>query len=175
MNFMLDIETLDVKPSSIVLSVGLVAFDSLGEIDTFYGHLEPEIQAEKGRTVSVSTVEFWLRHTSVYPWHDRQDPIPLLLAMNKFIQKYAINGEIFMWAKPPSFDFTIMESLYNDFKIVLPWNYRAPRCVRTAQSFLTDDEVLEITSNHKGTAHNAIEDCRLQIAIVNKAKAKCRV
>lgn len=174
MDFMLDIETLDTRQSSIVLSIGFVAFDKSGPLDRFYAHLKTDEQERHGRTLSVGTVEFWMQHKPAYPDKDRRDVEDVLLSLRRFVDTTTPDGATHVWAKPPSFDLMILESLFKTFMVNVPWNYRVPRCVRTMQDLLTDEEAIEIANAHTGVAHNALDDCLVQIAIVNKARSKCQ-
>lgn len=173
MDYMLDIETLDTRTSSIVLSIGFVAFNQQGPVADFYANLKTDEQERNGRTLSVGTVEFWMQHKPAYPITNRRDVEDVLLSLSRFVYTATPDGACTVWAKPPSFDLMILESLFKDFGVNIPWNYRVPRCVRTMQDFLTREEVDAIESAHKGVVHDALDDCKLQIEIVNKARSKC--
>ena len=65
---MIDLETLDTKPSSQILSLGAVKFNALSNEEPYSDlYLKPDIdqQNKKGRTTSESTIEWW----------DKQDPL----------------------------------------------------------------------------------------------------
>ena len=61
---MIDIETLDTRPNSVVLSVGAVKFDPYAEIEPHTKTLwRPGVddQLAQGRTMSNTTLEWWAK------------------------------------------------------------------------------------------------------------------
>ena len=88
---MIDLETLDVLPTAVVLTIGGVKFDPNHIKDTtqhFYYRFNVDEQLAKGRTTSKSTLDWWAtQEQSVVDEalgdHDRT---PVLSVLKKLIQ-----------------------------------------------------------------------------------------
>ena len=112
---MIDIETLDTQPSSVVLSVGAVKFDPFGGQEPFAKTLwRPSVDEQllAGRTTSESTLEWWSRQEehireSTFTEQGRVDLSVFFKDLNKFLV-----GVDKVWCQGPQFDMVILEDLF---------------------------------------------------------------
>lgn len=157
-NVMIDIETFDLKPTAVVLSIGAVQFnpftDELGE--EFYHRFNIDAQINEGRTVSGSTIRWWLRQDDGARREILKDPEPLVLGLLNF--KTWLPKDVVIWSHG-SFDINVLEHCfsYNN-----PWHYRNVRDARTLLTTLSDLEIEVKQPDDVGTKHNALDDAVFQ-------------
>lgn len=179
MEIMFDIETLDVKPKSVVLSIGAVLFDDTGRSwDQFYRALEIQPQLDAGRTVSESTLLWWMNQEDEAKRAEftgnRHPVIDSLMEFDHFCQDRAgINKPETYWCLGPQFDGVILESLAHDFGSggFIPWSYRELRDVRTA-CLEADIDYRYTETKVSGVAHTPVYDCEVQIENLLLTRAK---
>jgi len=152
----LDLETMCTLPTAVVLTLGAVKFDpfSMQEPHTpLYTRLEINDQLEKGRTVSDSTMTWWSKQEASIRDEafndDDRDPVEKLL---HDLRKYVV-GVSHIYCQGPTFDMVILENMFRQYSIPIPWQYWQIRDCRTLFD-LTGD--LRIKS--KDTLHNALAD-----------------
>ena len=180
---MLDLETLDVRVSAVVLSVGAVVWRTerndngvLSYVieDRFLRKLDLDEQLSKGRSVKQDTLLWWMR----------QDPTAKAEAFDPIRQSVAsvldefhgwatgrMNKIDWFWASPATFDFPIIETLAEQFDSPVPWAYWQKYDVRTAAneaSYSVKDHAAEIGRN--GVPHMPVYDCEWQIGILTAAR-----
>lgn len=170
--FMIDIETLDTKPSAVVLSLGVVSFNQeVGAMDNLFIQLDGQEQLDCGRTVSMDTIKFWMRQPeasrrAAFP----DDPQGMFEDIAHFISHHKSPEGALYWAKSPSFDMTILYSLCGDLYGVdeMPWAFRGFRDVRTLVDAVHDDFVPAKTWDYPD--HHPIGDCLWQIEEVRHVR-----
>lgn len=165
---MFDLETLDTKPSAVILSLGAVRFNprGIGVEDTLLLKFDIDAQFTLGRTASDDTIEWWSKQApevqdEAFSTHDRTE---LLDAIEQF-HKFVWNTER-VWSQG-SFDVNIMEDLYRSISKPIPWNYWQVRDSRTLFDFI--DGNLD-RSKH----HDAMEDAKEQAMGVQRALHKIK-
>jgi hypothetical protein len=158
---MIDIETLDTRESAVVLSIGAVAFDPRGnsvpEV-TLHLHLDPEIQVRWGRTISPSTVLWWMKQddaaregiTSAY----LENPNGAIQELHQLIKDVNAVG---VWGNGAMFDNAILVSLAASAGYPRPWNHKLDRCYRTLKGVANVDFPV-----FEGVEHNALHDAVFQ-------------
>lgn len=164
-NVMIDIETLSTEPNAAVLSVAAVS-------DTehqFYCVLDLRPQIYEGRHISPDTLKWWMQQSEdardVFQEDDAAKYIGeaysgLDLLLKKTARAANIDpGEIEIWAKPPSFDCTILKTLFETFGLKELWSFRQERCLRTLIKLLPHVEEPEFV----GTPHHALSDAKHQL------------
>jgi DNA polymerase III epsilon subunit-like protein len=152
-HIMVDIETLDVTPSAVILSIGAVTMPQDGaEQENYYVECNED---QPGRTVSQDTIDWWKKQSSeIYP----KGTVYLrhcLLNFRNFI--FAQRSDPVIWCKGTDFDVAILSHAFKQYDIPIPWKYNAIRDMRTLKKvsvygFLGQNPV----------AHNALEDARHQ-------------
>lgn len=179
-HLMTDIESMSLHPNNaLILSIGMVKFDpwvrdfsdciaSPGRI------LIPSITSQllRGREVSKSTQEFWMKQKpeAAAHWRDNQPTGDNLAAMCAAIKDEA-SGCQTVWANGILFDLGNIVSFYQQVTGAAepPWYYRAPRDMRTfceetpptRENFDGSPSPLEAFPNL--IDHEPISDCIKQI------------
>lgn len=190
-HIMLDLETLDVKPSAVVVSIGAVAFDpaspAIGE--QFYAELtipsNPSAgytggltsQMKLGRTIGGDTAQWWLQQSSeaqaafvASPAHaDRFAPEHALMLFAQFIAR---NGgkDAQIWGNGSDFDNVILGSMYETYGIQRPWSYSKNRCFRTINALPKDKNFVK--PEREGVHHHALDDALYQARVLQEI-VKC--
>ncbi len=173
MEIMFDIETLDIRPSAVVLSIGAASFDDAGRVwDRFYRILEVDDQIKVGRSVSFSTITWWMDQE-----RDARDEAfatvrrALYPTLNEFSYWCRKIDPRAYWALGPQFDAVILEDLYVQTGAQVPWRYSQLRDVRT----MTDETRID-RRNHDskvvGLVHTPVYDCEVQIEQLVLARGK---
>lgn len=168
-HIMLDIETLDTKNSAVVLSVGGCVFnptrknanEQLGEC--IYLELNAYQQAAVGRTISLDTLYFWSKQNPGLEQFDT--PRNLIEGDLTLLSAFmAHNSVTCAWSKGPSFDLCILRSLFSDFNLEFPIEFRKWYDVRTIELVRS---VLQLPSiEFSGIEHHALSDAQYQTRLV---------
>jgi hypothetical protein len=178
---MFDLETLDTKPSAVVLSVGAVAWDTEYGLtdrrtmkyiikDRFYRIIKFDAQLEMKRTVSEDTLLWWHRqdkNSIQEAFNSVRVPLEFVLSgLYGFFRDHNLNSA---WAAPATFDFPIWENLSDMYDVEVPWKYNKKYDVHTVvkESGLSARDVIYEGS---GVAHTPIYDCERQINLLTKAR-----
>lgn len=162
----IDLETLATSHNSVVLTLGAVKFNpfTLQEpYERLYIRLDADDQIAKGRDVSESTMEWWMKQSpeiqeEALGAHDRTSIESTLAQLNKFLV-----GADKIWVQGPHFDITILESLYKQYGVPTNWQYWQIMDSRTLFGVHGDPR-----DKASKTAHNAVEDCISQSKGVQK-------
>lgn len=167
---MIDLETLDTRPSAVVLSIGAVRFDPVrGELgQEFYRNLRTDHQVQKKRTINPDTERWWDEQSPAAkaalatpaPWH-------VGFALEEFSRFCA--GVEGVWGHGATFDVSLMESLYDSFELSRPWKYSAARDTRTI--FEAADTW---PTREAGVHHYALDDAKRQAEAVCEAYHELR-
>lgn len=182
-DLMVDLETLDVTGESVVLSIGAASFNPLqaggGATETWTLTLDVQQQLFWGRSISWSTLSWWMeqsqaaRDKAFAP--GRVECSEALEALGRFYQQ-DVGGTGPVWCKGPSFDGTILDTLYRDFGAVdygggrdVPWSFRAYRDVRTVTDLAGMSNSGWKPDDWQGEAHDPVADCVFQCLEVQEA------
>lgn len=177
-HIMLDIETLDTTARAVVISIGAVGFTFDGGAQSFpyYRALDYNVQIRRGRSISQSTLHFWSQQNGAArgaAFNGTRTPTTESLhELAAFITRFSgMHGDPLIWAYPASFDLAILEDLYTQFDITIPWGHRDKRCARTLYSLAGEPDF-----EHKGhiEPHHPVSDCQVQItqAIISVGEIK---
>lgn len=164
-SIMIDLETLDVLPSSVIVSVGVCWFNSEGVGSRKEWKLDVEEQLSKRRTVSWSTLKWWLNQSD----DARKDlttgettPINIFIEeLYEFIRPPGGPKYWTIWANSPTFDCVMLHNLAKQYKRKMPWNFWEERDVRT----LVDTAGI---SRPKSASHGALQDAVDQAEMVRE-------
>ena len=174
-DLMLDLETLGTVANTVVLSIGLVAFNSLE--GTLYNqnlfHLNIPEQVRAGRYMDWSTICWWMEQAEGnYPAVARaffatdRSPVGTALArMVGYYKRLMLDNEgreLSVWCKPASFDFPIIRSLCDMCGYETPWHYRSEKCLRTKMDGFRIPPEIRNTWKAELVSHDPIDDCILQ-------------
>jgi len=170
LHFMLDIETLGQDTNAVVLSAAVLAFNPVNQNVTggITFLFDPEDQ--KQRTIDFDTVSWWVKQSPEASSHwlskERPSTPTSLLELNRRVEALKLlttrgAQDVRWWAKSPSFDKALMESLYRDFGLTPPWGFRDWRDVRTVSEFLKDKSPIR-----PEIPHDPLSDAEAQAKLV---------
>lgn len=150
---MVDIETLDVIPSAVILSMGAaVITDSLTPM-TFYIELDANDQYE--RTKSQSTIDWWSKQIDGLMPKGETNIAAGLLKFSTWIS--SLRADPIIWCKGTDFDTAILSHAYNQYKLTVPWKYNSVRDFRTVKKLFPS---YNFPANPH--AHDALADAKHQ-------------
>lgn len=160
----LDLETLDIKPTSIITEIGLIIFrrDDLTVIDHL--SITPDFFAQlaAGRTFDPGTIAFH-RNNGTLPCTDPATQTNLHQAAAELAQYFREYKPTRVWIQGTCFDRPIIEDFYRSLSQPLPWHFTASRDARTAWDMAFP------TQRHPKRPHKALEDCQATLADLTKA------
>ena len=171
-HIMIDLETLDTKPSAAIVSIGACGFEiTNGDIgNTFYQKVALS-SAIDGRTISADTLKWWMTQ-------DRDvrastfDGVTLFPQALRDLAAFVLQIEdevgcaCHVWGNGSTFDISILEDAYRQHGIPVPWKFYNVRDVRTivhvAECLLSRDDV-----PFEGVPHNALDGAKHQAKYVS--------
>ena len=177
-HLMVDIETMSTRENASILSIGWVFFDPRGMDDetTLNGNIiniALQGQEDFGRHISGSTVIWWLQQEKAAQDNLTQgEQMGMRAALTKFrmsITKAPIATRC--WAKSPDFDIKILNSAFSAAGEMWPseMSYSACRCVRTITELAYPEG--DAPQIGVGVAHNALDDAKRQVLMVQHCHA----
>jgi hypothetical protein len=157
-HLMVDLETLDVKPTATVLTLGAVRFDpySNAPMKELYLRVDIDSQDKLGCTVDDNTLKWWNQQdvSIMEEAFNPVDRIPIHEVINQF-HALAWNCDAF-WSHGATFDLMILQNLYDKLGRTYPWQYWQMRDTRTLFDIGFDAEMPQAAK------HNALEDAKRQ-------------
>lgn len=182
---MLDVESLDVGPRSVITQVALFALDLEEDemLDTHvhsYIPIQPQLDLMHPRSISASTLWWWMQQPdearAAFEFSTSEDFNDLPVLMNHFNVQFEniTRGRTYsLWARGPQFDVVNVESLLKDCGLKAPWKYDKVEDLRTImkEAGLSSKDV----DQPQGfIAHNAAWDCKFQLICLREAQRKIR-
>lgn len=158
-----DLETLGTKATSVILSIGAVAFDEENLYQETKINVSIDEQLRWGRTIDGSTLLFWFEQSDKARQAATLGPLPIMKSLNMFggfVQ--GVPGKPALWANGQDFDLGILGSLYDTVGVVRPWAYNAGRDMRTLVDVYGAKPDIKFT----GEAHDALADAKHQARII---------
>ncbi len=160
---MVDLETLATTPDAVVASIGMVAFDPYEQNLTaeFYGTLS--LAGQERRRIDPNTLNWWLGQSpaAIGTTFPKQPSMRSLETLCKNVTSfYQINRCVEVWSHGATFDVPILEHIYKQLGLKVPWGFRDVRCSRTVC------ELARVEVERKGVAHNAGSDALFQARYV---------
>src|SRR5579859_6495721 len=177
-NIMCDIETLDVKPTAVILSIGACAFDpDKGTIsgDTFHRKLEIDPQIAAGRTISGSTIDWWMNQSdaarsAIFSQEAQAKRSNVRSSLAAFDAWFGSSPKAPVWGNGADFDLVLLTNLYQGQGFRPPWYFSSHRCFRTLKNLFGDG----LEPERQGTHHDALDDALHQARWANAIFAKLR-
>ena len=163
---MIDLETLSTNPNATILTVGGVKFDPYTNIEPaqgMYFRVDVDSQTEMGRDVMQDTLDWWGKQDPEIMEEALGDKDRISIdEMIKTLNKWCVGVDVF-WCQGPLFDYAILQNLYGQMGVPVPWNYWQIRDSRTLFSLVPRDP-----SETRTGLHNALEDCYFQAKKVQR-------
>ena len=158
---MVDLETMGICATSIVLSVGAVIFDDeYNIIDKKLWVLDKKEQLKLGRTFNKETIKFWEEQP---PEAKKQFITEHLYSLDEFRKDFTTfvnNYNVrLVWSSAPNLDIGCIQTLFDidNQGDHLPWRFDKIRDLRTIRDYLRE------YPKRNGVFHNAVDDCIYQI------------
>lgn len=181
-----DTETLDIKPTSVILSAGLVCFDS-GEDYTFDDlvdlgvNLKFDVRTQKaaGRTISKDTVAWWRKQGPnaqkvILPSDMDIRYDDMCYAIDSYVNEAGFNRKNGLaYCRGPDFDFSLMKDLYWQQEKDIFAFFNCVRDVRTVLAVMLGNKLklfeksFEVPKNF--VPHNSLHDCCVDVLKIQKA------
>lgn len=191
-SILFDFETVDVRPTAIVLDLAAVVFHE-SEVDSFKDLINsPErmfrvkfdVRTQKGRTVDQSTLEWWAKQSDDAREVFNPSSIDVsiqegIIAFRDFCKRSGVDPKNSLaYVRGASFDFSIlaniMRTVFNATEDDFPVKFWLQRDVRTAISFAMLDPHLRKLPVPKGlfegfVMHNSVHDCCKDVILLQHA------
>ena len=170
---MIDLETMDTRPTAAILSIGGVYFDPVkGLGDEFYLKVNLDSSVAAGLTVSEATQRWWEAQSAEARAVFDDPRVELALALSQFTRfiTEAEDPDVCIWGNGASFDNAILSNAYKALDVPQPWAFWNDRCFRTLKALRPHVALPE----REGTHHNALDDAKHQarcaIALFNQGE-----
>ena len=161
-HFMIDLETMGLRPTSAVVSIGVVHFDAERIIDKFYTPVSLADCRELGMTTDASTEAWWARQSvearSAWQVEDAPKVIDALTELNRWIANYALVKKVAPWGNGADFDIPLIKNMYEAVNAEPPWMYYNQHCYRTLKNMFP-----VAAMPRAGVYHNAVDDAVYQV------------
>ena len=159
---MIDLETLDTKPSCTVLSLGAVKFDPLNDSEPhseLYLKISVDDQDRLGRTTSDDTIAWWAKQdpAAMEEAFDQTGAVTVEEALRQ-LTKWMVGVDT-LWGHGYGFDITIIEDMYRMVKQPIPWNFWIVKDSRTLFGCCEKDPRKILKQEN---LHNALADAYFQ-------------
>lgn len=152
----IDIETMGLTTDSLVVSVGMVAFNGHTILSRLYTPINYQDQAS--RLVDARTVEWWSNQPAAVQealFMSKSAFAPTVKRTHQMIEKFIeLTKPAGVWGFGADFDNATMNHLFRSKGMDLPWSYRANRCGRTLKALFPE----AAQPSSKGIHHNALAD-----------------
>lgn len=178
-NLIIDIETLGIRTSSVILSIGCVPFKFEEHITCLDEYLEKGFyvkfnvieQLKAGRTTDTGTIEWWKEQSAearsvLYPSAEDVSVLHGLRQLTDFIDNSGYShSKSHIWARGQDFDFPKIADLCYTNNFPLPYNTWMSRDIRTYIDVLTGNGRGQYSAHIEGetnmVVHNALFDCAM--------------
>ena len=170
-HIMIDMETLDTAPSTVILTIGAVRFDprGVGVIEKL--ELRPTMDEQTdiyNRSISDDTLRWWGEQSpeAIEEAMGDRDRISYKECMEK-LYKFCWNADK-IWSNGSGFDVVIAEMAFRELDMKIPWPFWTVRDCRT----IYDLAGVSLKDGGHVTTHKAVEDAERQAVVVQKAYQK---
>lgn len=161
-NIMIDIETLGIKPGSIVLSIGAVEFSATELGQKFNMHIDSIDAAAHGLTIDASTVKWWFaQNPAAIAAISDAVKHPMAHVVEAFARAFPKIAKQRVWCNGASFDFPILTAMYAAVGVKTPWAYYNEMDMRTVKG-LVGKSVWDAHKAQPTTAHDGLADAIAQ-------------
>ena len=167
---MLDLETLSTRPNAVILSLGAVIFDphSLSQPKAWLSlKFDVDEQIAHGRDVQDDTLAWWSRQSPevIELSMGEKDRESVTSALEKFT-KFVLHADE-IWSQGPVFDIVMLENIYSQYQMHVPWPYWKIRDSRTLFKVLNHDPRSELRGA-SASHHDALDDAVIQALAVQQ-------
>jgi exodeoxyribonuclease VIII len=163
-HIMVDIETMDVGPTSDVVSIGARMFTFKDGPGKGFEVFIDQDEAVKLGTVGIDTMNWWRKQVGFdQAFSGKTQPEAAAHGLAQFIKEHK---PACVWANSPHFDLVILRHLFKQVSLPFPFHYRDERDVRTMCALARALDI-DISSAWKGKCkHQALDDATAQAQAV---------
>lgn len=170
---MIDMETLSTDPNCVILTIGAVRFDPMGNGVVEKLELRPEIDSqteEFDRHINPDTLRWWGEQSedAINEAMGDNDRIPFKDAMDK-LYKFCWNRRA-VWSNGAGFDIVVAENAFRQLDTPIPWPFYTIRDTRTIYDLCN----VSLKDGQAVTSHKAVEDAEHQAIVVQRAYQKLK-
>ena len=160
---MVDLETLDNRPTSHILSIGATLMHDTER--TFYSVIGTK---EQYRSVNQNTIDWWCEQSEAA----RNEVLietdkSLKEELIKFADFFKSSGAQYIWSHGDDFDTVILRNAFEQFGIELPWKFWNTRDTRTLIDTAKRLKGKTFEPDRTGVYHNALHDAIFQTKWMN--------
>lgn len=170
-HLMVDLETMAVSPSAVVLTLGAVTFNPYGNgySDKLYFRLDLDDQDKLGREIDPNTLDWWAKQDPAIMEEafSPDNRISVVDGIDQF-HKFAWGCDAF-WSHGSVFDIVILENIYRQLGKPVPWQFWQIRDTRTIFDLGFDPDMPQ------GGKHDALQDAIRQAVGVQNIYAKLKI
>ncbi len=166
-NFMIDIETLGNGPTSVIISIGAVAFDpdsdAIGE--NFHQLINIDSCIRAGLTIDGSTIQWWMTQPDAARelFNELDEHGLSIHSALGLLRSWMLNisKAPFFWCNHPSFDAAILDNAYRRCDTKAPWQYYNVKDYSMARGSIPKEMFDKIRVKPE-VAHDALHDAIAQ-------------
>jgi hypothetical protein len=158
---MIDLETFGLGADAVIMSIGAVKFDlakGVIEDSAFYASVSIDSNLELGRSISESTVIWWMEQAAEAQAVFKEEKIHLREALEQFTE-WLGHSKHNVWGNGPAFDLGKIAHAYKQCGWDHPWEFYNERCVRTYRSLPGAKAIPKVTP---AVAHHGMHDAYAQ-------------
>lgn len=160
-HFMIDLETMGIRPTSAIVSIGITHFDQEKILGEFYTPVSLTSCLEHGLTQDQSTIDWWAKQSveARAAWQTEDAPTLTdgLTLMYKWMASKGSSKNAAPWGNAASFDLVLLNNAFKAIEADPPWIFYNEMCYRTLKNMF---KVGAMT--RRGTHHNALDDAVFQ-------------
>jgi len=125
---MVDVETLGIKPGSVILSIGAIIFNPFSdgiestEESSFYVNIDLKSSMDLGLKVDSKTLQWWWDQKRDLPRRSLMENTELLPVALVKLSRF-LNGTNHVWSHGASFDPVLLQSAYDACDLECPWKF----------------------------------------------------
>lgn len=173
-DIMVDLETVNNKPTSGILSIGAcrVNWDADLADTPFYMAVQVQTSLDLGLTQSADTMAWWAKQSEeARAVFTDPNAVSVQDALTCFAMYLKSFGKVRLWGNGSDFDNAILINAYDRMGVDAPWDFWNNRCFRTVKS-VHGDRLPKMA--RRGTHHNALHDAIHQAELLLKLKSVVR-
>lgn len=132
---MVDLETLGTGYNSVIVSIGIVRFDSDTVTDRFYRRISLESCIQVGLDINAHTILWWMERPDEVRSELYKPSVPIREGLEELSEWMQKNGEVEeLWGNGAAFDNVILKNAFDKCSMNLPWHFSKDRCYRTMKA-----------------------------------------
>ena len=171
MDIMIDIESFDVEPTAVIISIGYVIFDPLEQGDMGGEQIVVNPDTQKNRSTSWDTIKFHLGlPQEAHKYLLRGEEVHLKIALRHLAHHIGVHKPERVWANFVCFDIGVLENAYRQCGLPIPWEFHQIHDTKTLYRFcgITKEDKAAALKALGGEAHTPLTDCRVQVKLLQQ-------